>query len=71
MGAEEMRGPPQRTPTPTPMGEPGGGADRPSMQSADPPNIAAHGGGEALAVDQPDTEPEGPTPDTDSEDGLH
>ena len=71
MGAEEMWGPPQRTPTPPPMGEPGGGADRPSMQSADPPNIAAHGGGEALAADQPDTEPEGPTPDTECEDGLH
>ena len=41
------------------------------MQRADPPNIAAHGGGEALAADQPDTEPEGPTLDTECEDGLH
>ena len=53
------------------MGEPGGGADQPSMRRADPPNIAAHGGGEALAAYQPDTEPEGPTPDTECEDGLH
>ena len=71
VGAEEMQGPPQRTPTPTPMGEPSRGAGRPSVQSADRPNIAAHGGGEALAADQPDTEPEGPTPDTECEDGLH
>ena len=71
VGAEEMRGPPQWTPTPKPMGEPGGGADRPSMQTADPPDIAAHGGGEALAADQPDREPEGPTLDTECEDGLH
>ena len=41
------------------------------MQAADPANIAAHGGGEALAADQPDTEPEGPTLDTECEDGLH
>ena len=34
-------------------------------------DIAAHGGGEALTADQPDTEPEGPTPDTECEDGLH
>ena len=67
VGAEEMRGPPQQTP----VGEPGGGADRPSLQSADPPNIAGHGGGRAFAADQPDTEPEGPTPDTECEDGLH
>ena len=71
VGAEEKRGPPQRTPTPTPMGEPGGGVDRPAMQSADPLNIAAHGGAQALAADKPDTEPEGPTPDTECEDGLH
>ena len=71
VGAEELRRPPQRTATPTPMGEPSRGADRPSMQSADPSNIAAHRGGEALAADQRDTEPEGPTPDTESEDGLH
>ena len=71
VGAEEMQGPPQRTPTPTQMGEPGGGADRPSMQSADPPNEAAHGGDEALAAGPPDAEPEGPTQDTECEDGLH
>ena len=41
------------------------------MHSADPRNIAAHGGGEALAADQPDTEPEGPTLHTECEDGLH
>ena len=49
----------------------GGGADRPSMQSADPPNKAAHGGDEALAAGQPNTEPDGPTPDTECEDSLH
>ena len=70
-GAEGMRGPPQRTPTATPMGEPGEGADRPAMQSPDPPDIAAHGGGEALTADKPDTEPKGPTPDTECEDGIH
>ena len=69
--AEEMRGPRQRTATPTPMGEPGGGADRPAIQRADPPDIAAHGSGEALTAGQPDTEPEGPMPDTECEDGLH
>ena len=42
VGAEEMRGAPQRTATPPPMGEPGRGADRPAMQSADPTDIAAH-----------------------------
>ena len=41
------------------------------MQSADPPDIAAHGGGEELTADQPDTEPEGPMPDTKCEDSLH
>ena len=41
------------------------------MQSAEPPDIAAHGGGEALTADQHDTEPEGPTPDTNREDRLH
>ena len=71
MRAEEMRGPPQRTATPTPMKEPGGGADRPAIQHADPPDIAAHGGGEALTAGQPDTEPERPMPDTECEDGLH
>ena len=71
VGEEEMQGPPQGTPTPTQMGDPGGGADRPSMQSADPPHEAAHGSNEALAAGQPDAEPKGPTPDTDCEDGLH
>ena len=70
VGAEKMRAPPQGTPTPTPMRGPGRGADQPSMQSADPPNKAAHGGGGALTTNQPDTEPEGPTPDTECEDGL-
>ena len=41
------------------------------MQNADTPNIAAHGGGGALTADQPDTEPEGPSLDTDGEGGLH
>ena len=41
------------------------------MQSADALNKAAHGGGEALAADLPDTEPQGPTPDTKCEDSLH
>ena len=41
------------------------------MQSADPENTAAHGGGEALAAHRPDTEPEAPTPDTECENGLH
>ena len=71
VGAEEMRGPPQRTATPTPMAEPGGGADRPAIQHPDPPDIAAHGSGEALTAGRPDTEPEGPMPDTECEDSLH
>ena len=71
VGAEEMQGPPQRTLTPTPMGEPGEEADRPATHSANPPGIAAHGGSEALTADQPDREPEGPTPDTECEDSLH
>ena len=33
--------------------------------------MAAHGSGEALTAGQPDTEPEGPMPDTECEDGLH
>ena len=41
------------------------------MQTADPPDIAAHGEGEALTADQPVTEPEGPMPDTECEDSLH
>ena len=71
MGAEQLQEPPQRTPTPTQMGEPGGGAARPSMQSANPPHEAAHGSEEALAAGQPEAEPKGPTPDTECEDGLH
>ena len=47
VGAEEMRGPPQRTATPTPVGEPSGGADLLAIQHADQPNMAAHGSGEA------------------------
>ena len=41
------------------------------MQSADPPNEAAHGGDETLAAGQPDAKSEGPTPDTECTDGLH
>ena len=70
VGAEEIRGPPQWTATPTPVGEPGRGADRPAIQHADPPNMAAHASGEASTAGQPDTEPEGPMPDTECEDGL-
>ena len=70
VGAEEMRRPPQRTATPTPVGEPSGGADRPAIHHADSPNMAAHGSGEASTASQPDTEPEGPMPDADWEDGL-
>ena len=70
MGAEEMRGPPQRTATPTPVGEPGGGVDQPAIQHADPTNMAANGNHEASTAGQPDTEPEGPMPDTWCEDGL-
>ena len=64
-----MRGPPQRTAPPTPVGEPGGGVDRPAIQHADPPNMAAHGSDEASAVGQPGTEPEGPMPDAECGDG--
>ena len=71
VGAEEMRGPQQRTATATPMQEPGRGADRPAIQHADPPDIATHGSGEALTACQPDTEPEEPMPDTECGDGLH
>ena len=71
VGAEELQGPPQQTPTPAPMGEPGGGADWPSVQSAELPNETAHGGDEALAAGQPDAEPEGPAPDTGCADGPH
>ena len=67
---KKRRGPPQRTATPTSVGEPGGGADRPAIQHADPSDMEAHGGGEAFTAGQPDTEPEGPMPDTEWEDGL-
>ena len=70
MRAEEMWGFPQRTATPTPVAEPGWGADRPAILHADPPNMAAHGSDEASTAGQPDTEPEGPMPDTECEDGL-
>ena len=53
------------------MGESGAGADRPAIQLADPPDIAAHGSGEELTAGQLDTDPEGPMPDTECEDGLH
>ena len=53
------------------MGKPGGGADWPAIKHADPPNIAAHGGREALTAGQPDIEPEGPMPDAECEDRLH
>ena len=71
MGAEEMQGPPQRTPTPTQMGEPGGGVERPPMQSADPPHKAAHRSDKELAAGRPNAEPKGPSPDTECEDSLH
>ena len=70
VGAEEMWGPPQRTATPTPVGEPGTGADRPAIQHADQRNMALHGSGEASTAGGPDMEPEGPMPDTECEDGL-
>ena len=70
VGAEEMRGPPQWTAPPTPVEEPGGGVNGPEIQHADPPNMAAHGSNEASAAGQPDTEPEGPMPDTEGEAGL-
>ena len=64
VGAEGLQRPPQRTPTPVPMGEPGGGTDQPLVRSADLTNETAHGGDEALADRQPDAEPEEPAPDT-------
>ena len=69
VGVEEMRGPPQRTATPTLVGEPVGGADWPAIPHADPSNMAAHGSGEASTAGQPAVEPEGPMPDTECEDG--
>ena len=48
-----------------------GEADRPAIQRADPPDIAAHRSGQPLTAGEPDTEPEGPMPDTGCEDGLH
>ena len=71
VGPEGLQRPPQRTPTPAPMGEPGGGTDQTSVRSADLTNDTAHGGDEALADGQPDAEPEGPTPDTGCADGPH
>ena len=68
--AGEMRGQPQQTATPTPVGGPSGGVDRPAIQHADPPNMAAHKSGEASTAGQPDTGPEEPGPDTECEDGL-
>ena len=70
MGWKEMQGPPKRTATPTPVGEPGGGVDRPAIQHADPPNMAAHRSDEASTAGGPDTEPEGPMPDSECDDGL-
>ena len=70
VGTEEMRGPPQRTATPTPVGEPGGGADGPAIQQAHPPIMAAHGSCKVSTAGQPDTQPEGPMPATECEDGL-
>ena len=69
VGAEGLQRPPQRTPTPAPMGEPGGGTDQTSVQSADLTNETAHGGDEALTDGQPGAEPEGPAPDTGCADG--
>ena len=71
VGAAGLQRPPQRTPTPAPMGEPGRGTDQPSVRSADLTNETAHGGDEALADGQPDSEPEGPAPDTGCVDGPH
>ena len=71
VGAEGLQRPPHRTPTPAPMGEPGGGTDQTSVQSADLTNEMPHGGDEALADGQPDAEPEGPAPDTGCADGPH
>ena len=71
VGTEGLQRPPQRTPTPAPMGEPGGGTDQRPVRSADLTNETAHGGDEALAEGQPDAEPEGPAPDTGCADGLH
>ena len=69
VGAEGLQRHPQRTLTPAPMGEPGGGTDQPSVRSADLTNERAHGGDKALADGQPDAEPEGPAPDTGCADG--
>ena len=71
VGAKRLRRPPQQTPTPAPMGEPGGGTDQPSVRSADLMNETAQGGDEALADVQPDAEPEGPAPDIGCADGPH
>ena len=71
VGAEGLQRPPQRTPTPAPMGGPGGGTDQTSVLSANLTNDTAHGGDETLADGQPDAEPEGPAPDTGCADGPH
>ena len=71
VGSEERRGALQRTPTQNTNGGTWQGSDQPAMQRADPPDIAAHEGSEALTADKPDTDPEGPTPDTECEEGLH
>ena len=71
VGAEGLQRPPQPTPTPAPMGEPGGGTDQTSVRSVDLTNEKAHGGDAALADGQPDAEPEGPAQDTGCADGPH
>ena len=71
MDAEEIQGPPLRTTTPPPVGEPSRGVDQPAIQHADPPGMAAHGSGEASTAGKPGTEPEEPMPDTGREAGLH
>ena len=77
MGAtEEMGGPPQRTEAPPPAadlpqtGKPSGGADQPAIPNADPPGMAANGGGEASTAGQPGAEPEESVPDAEHEAGL-
>ena len=71
VGAEDMQGPPQRTTTPPPVGEPSGGVDKAAIQHADPPGMAAHESGEASTAGQPGTEPEEPMADARHGAGLH
>ena len=52
------------------MWEPSGGVDRPAIQHANPLNVVADGSPEASTAGQPDTEPEGPMPDTECDDGI-